>query len=62
MKANGYNMTQLADATNDHYPNLSRFLSYKRAISESFKWRFSRAFGDAARDEVFPPTPVVEPA
>jgi hypothetical protein len=64
---NGYNLNRLALATDDYISNLSLILRGKRAIPDSFKWRFTLAFGDAARDRIFQhatsvPTPVVEPA
>jgi hypothetical protein len=53
---NGYTLAAITYATKDHPPNVSRFLKGKRAISESFKWRFTVAYGDEVSNKVFPRT------
>jgi hypothetical protein len=67
MTENGITRPMLVAATSDYHSNLSLIVRGLRAIPDSFKWRFTLAYGDAARDQVFRhatsvPVTVVEPA
>lgn len=54
MKANGYTSVTLAAATGDFYNNVQTMTEGKRRISQGFKWRLRRAFGNQLVDEMFP--------
>jgi hypothetical protein len=54
MVENKITRPMLVAATSDYHSNLSLILRGLRAIPDSFKWRFTLAYGDAARDQVFP--------
>lgn len=45
MKENGHTTKALADATGIKYSLMSQMVADKRRISESFKWKFGKAFG-----------------
>lgn len=53
MKANGHTSATLAAATGDFYNNVSTMLDGNRHISQAFKWRLRRAFGNRLVDQIF---------
>jgi hypothetical protein len=54
MDERGYNQTMLGNATDVDLGNLNKMLNGERRVSPKFKLHFGYAFGDAARDQLFP--------
>lgn len=53
MEVNGLDYRSLAEATGDTYSNIHMMTKGNRAVSDAFKFRFWRTFGQEATISVF---------
>jgi plasmid maintenance system antidote protein VapI len=59
MKIKGLNAYALAKATGDTTSTVSMIVNGKRSVSDAFKWRFRKAFGDSEATKLFDARPII---